>query len=428
MVYIAPLLLDSLIDVGYYELLLLAEKMSPNFVSPNTDAVTKIVGDGQLELLKLLHNNKLHIEPVSLDEAAKQGNLNILQWAVRNTVYKPTVSTANKAAQGDKLFILEWLYANYRILPDQSGVTLATRGGHLTVLEWIADKVKLYPSVGDLGEAAKRGWLDVLKWVYGVNGTLPVVDDIVYVILNNQVAVLRWLKSIGHYIPTRTDAQYAVNGRAIDVLAWLLEQEIVPVQSVVDSAATKGYLSMLELLAKYNLYPRAMFMDSVANGGHLDVLKWMVEVMKLDLSTLNVATIIRLKRYDVVRWLESKGIITTEKEVRKLISERSPETSAAIRWMYSRYPYYTFTQGDVDYAVEKGNNHIVSFFIKKGMYPSQAALDKVVSTPGPNLDTVKLVVTETGMVPGQRAVNISAGLRFRTDMMKFLSSVGVYPE
>ena len=90
---------------------------------------------GQLEELKLLHQNGCPWNKKTCQGAAGSGHLDVLQW-LRENGCPWDEYTCKMAAEGGHLEVLQWARAND--CPWNEGMCLvAARGGQLEVLQWL---------------------------------------------------------------------------------------------------------------------------------------------------------------------------------------------------------------------------------------------------------------------------------------------------
>ena len=184
----------------------------------------------------------------SLTEAAKYGNLKILQEAISKNV------------------ILVYAREEFRKvynLEEQAEDLLASAaiGGHVNVLEWIWSNLSNYQ---------KGEFLFTWNW--------ELISD---VIVANQIKSLEWIDSNFQLEPVDEEEEYdgimnlAAKYGNIDIVKWLSSKNIIDNNiHCTESAAKGGNLEVLKHVRQLGFQWSNKVCILAAKNGHLDMIKW----------------------------------------------------------------------------------------------------------------------------------------------------------
>ena len=188
-----------------------------------------IARHGSLEALQWAHANGFTWDVRTYEEAAKNGHLPALKWALwgdygainsviidqryslRQRIGSASLTTCVEgAASGGHLHIIEWLFSQWRLLGSDwlkrtlsaNTCSLAARGGHLAVLHWL--RTNAWPNAGmpcdwdanTCRRAAEGGFLEVLQWARE-NGAEWDDRTCFEAAKNNHLGVLQWARANG---------------------------------------------------------------------------------------------------------------------------------------------------------------------------------------------------------------------------------------
>jgi len=120
----------------------------------------------KLELLEWIREEKKCKWNVgTIDEAARQGNLEMIKYCVAKECPIDVWACAN-AASGGHLEVLKYLHEGAKAPWDMSTANLAAQNGRLHILEYLVER-KFNKDNGDACEcAARKGHLDCLKFLH----------------------------------------------------------------------------------------------------------------------------------------------------------------------------------------------------------------------------------------------------------------------
>ncbi|HEV7735865.1 MAG TPA: hypothetical protein VGO47_00590, partial [Chlamydiales bacterium] len=205
--------------------------------------------------------------------AVRHGSLSLFSWAL------PRLSASNMAKLGPKicaeaaregrLEILQWARANG--CPwDESTCANAARNGYLEILQWARANSCPWDK-GTCADAA-QGHLEVLKWARANGGPW---DEMTcsQAALSGHLEVLQWARANGCPWDTNTCSQ-AARGGHLEVLQWARANDCPWYVMTCADAARGGHLEVLQW-ARANGCPwNAMTCVDAAQGGHLEILQW----------------------------------------------------------------------------------------------------------------------------------------------------------
>lgn len=259
-----------------------------------------------------------------IDVAAKEGNINILNWFVKNNIkFKYTDWSIDWAASNGHEHILNWFHNNdqgYQFIYTHYAIDWASREGHIHILDWF-DKSEysfLYTKYAvDL--AASRGHIKVLDWFKnamhkcrlcrikhikskdpshicssenGICGlefryTSEAMD---YASKYGHINVLEWFKNSGMKMKyTHDSMNFASENGQIIVLNWWKqhamesEEKLKYDNHAIDFASMNGHIDILEWWKKFyqeqKIEPEytSWAIDYAVRYKHLNVLQWWKE-------------------------------------------------------------------------------------------------------------------------------------------------------
>ncbi|ETP33004.1 hypothetical protein F442_18402, partial [Phytophthora nicotianae P10297] len=258
-----------------------------------TFAVEEAAKNGHLEVLKWLHRPSLDgnlRDPgggIQLDVfwgsrelfyAGQNGHLHVVEWLQEHTNPTPThmfFVTLEEAAKNGDLAMVKWLC---EVRGEQSSYAsvLAASEGHLGVLKWLRGNVFNPTPSASMDDAAANGHLEVLKWMQTNSGyaTTAAMNKAAG---NGHFAVVKWLHQNRKEGCTTAAMDLAAANGHLEIVQWLhgVRREGCT-KAAIDEAATNGYLSVVQLLhqsRKEGCTTRAM--DGAASNGYLSVVQWL---------------------------------------------------------------------------------------------------------------------------------------------------------
>jgi len=224
----------------------------------------------------------------SLTEAAKYGNLKILQEAISKNV---------------RLVYNREYFSTVYNLEEQAEDLLASAaiGGHVNVLEWIWSKLSTF---------RKREFLYTWNW-----------ELISEVIKANQIKSLEWIYSNFQLEPVDENSEIeeeefddimivAAKCGNIDIVKWLTSKNIIDRRySCTEAAAKGGNLEVLKHVREQGSQWSKKVCILAAKNGHLDMIQW-ARLQKCPWNPSKMfpaAVSCRTNQLDLYEWLWQQG-------------------------------------------------------------------------------------------------------------------------
>ncbi|ETO58834.1 hypothetical protein F444_22781, partial [Phytophthora nicotianae P1976] len=206
---------------------------------------------GDLEMMQWLHSERGdHLTYEGVMRAVDHGFLDAVKWMMDtfpDSVVIKDIRMDNAAANGH-LEMIKWLHQHQAWCTKQA-MNRAAGNGHLEIVQFLNEHRSEGCTTDAMDLAASNGHLDMVKWLHEnrPEGCTPFAMD--SAAKNGLFAVLRWLH----------------NNRSEGCSAH-----------AVDNAASAGRLDIVRWLHEHYAEgcTRAAMTDAVANG-HLDVARWL---------------------------------------------------------------------------------------------------------------------------------------------------------
>ena len=284
-----------------------------------------------------------NFEHVNIDIAlaSKTGNLTILKLLFKFN-YRPKLESyricdiINAVAQTGDIFILDWLsYSNYKIIYTGVAIDDAAENGNLDVIKWFDKSKYEFNYKYAIDNAAKNGYLDIIKWfdnsrhqfkytghttnnavLYGHYDIILwfleskhdfkcLVDAIDSAWKMGRIDMLKLLKSKDKILYDDRMIRYAAENGHLHVLKWFYKSLINDnVGQKTDLTFVSGFheLSVVSVFHKQAVYNAA---SGAINNGYMHVVEWLKAICDIEISEL-------LTRQYILQWLYlasgSKGI------------------------------------------------------------------------------------------------------------------------
>jgi len=254
-----------------------------------TFAVDEAARNGHLEILQWLrhHHDNVKWGAEELPIAMRCNQFEVAQWIFNNIPgaadYFGDVEKI-AAAESGNLRMLEWALSRSRTDPLLSLTEYAVQSSHGTfeIIKWLVDNGYHYPPPSpqvDLDGAAERGQLDVIQYLsaHAIGYCSP--RSVERASVNGHFETVKWI------MQNRTDGrrnasfnEIAAHGR-VDIVRWIAQfypegfDEIAMIQ-----AARNGHLDVIicldEVLGE-NIMCTPEAMNVAAGNGHLEIVKWL---------------------------------------------------------------------------------------------------------------------------------------------------------
>lgn len=279
--------------------------------------------EGHLHIMQLLHNNhaydKHFVTTMIIDDAAKNGNLDIIEWASANLnsgYTRATTDAMDLAASNGHLHIIKWLYSHRTEGCTSSAFDYAAEKGHLHVIKWLITKYpdKYMISANDI--AASYGHLEILEWVFQEYPHLGHVTSlaIAYAAGNGHLEVVKFLSKSS---PATTSAMnQALFNNKLDVVYWLHKNRTEGCTSygLSKSIFGIGTPNIVKWIKQhYNDAYISGFHEAIqaaVKSGRMSVIKWMYYNDTNLLTRADIDNLIRIAENAgyiyIKKWLESK--------------------------------------------------------------------------------------------------------------------------
>ncbi len=169
---------------------------------------------------------------------------------------------------------LKWLYYIKKCNPDNYTFENAAQNGNSDILKWMFDNN--FPKNEDtFANAAKNGNLDILKWM--LNNNFP-KDEYTFACAaeNDDLYILKWM--LENNFPKDEDTfKYAARNGNLDILKWMLENNFPKDEYTFAYAAINGNLDILKWVLKNNFPKDEQVFEYASENGDFNILKWMLE-------------------------------------------------------------------------------------------------------------------------------------------------------
>ena len=215
-------------------------------------------------------------EPIKTTFASVASSIALINWAMDNGCPSKNYVWVDEAGKDGNLDVVCWICDNSNNSEWSYAVSNVALGGHLHILEWAyTDKLKDLSSI--YKDAAFSGHIDVLKWAKEKNIWIDRCDmqDV-----SNAAAegghqkVLEWLRNNGFEWDNWTCAG-AARGGHLDVLKWLCAEGCGMDESVYWQAAEGGHLDIVKWAHASGLSSDGSDLCGyAAKGGYFEMIKW----------------------------------------------------------------------------------------------------------------------------------------------------------
>ena len=304
--------------------------------------VAEVAEKGQIEVLRLMEGNP-NLEDAMAEGAARGGQIPILEWLASRK--KPGERKSNWVTDGSRLFdpceqaafrgqleALQWLLRNNCPYDNQIVWMEAAKGGQLMALKWLLGEQGRVVSEKNKSDGkshncllacAAGGNVDVMKWLRDEVQQTYDEDVMVVAAYYGRLEMVKWLKEQGWpWSPTVSWAAASM-GR-LEVLQWLRENGCPWDQTTCESAAGGSHPEVLEYALKNGCgwdwttarsYPTVDYRTGqVKVGGKNDVAylskgwplwKWMIENGWTAPARIS-ASVARSGKIEKLQWLKDR--------------------------------------------------------------------------------------------------------------------------
>ncbi|KAL3656484.1 hypothetical protein V7S43_018631 [Phytophthora oleae] len=237
---------------------------------------------GHLHVAQWLHEHTAppptHMFFVTLEEAARNGELELVRWLceVRGE-WSPYAAVL--AASGGHLQVLEWLRTNL-FSSSSSAISMddTAAGGHLDVLRWLQSHSG-YATPGAMNKAAASGHLEVVKWLHGNRREGCTNDAMNLAATAGHLDIVQWLHENRDEGCTTDAMDGAAKHGHLDIVLWLHGNRTEGcTERAIDRAAANGHLTVVQWLhGNRSEGCTTAAMDGAARSNHLETVQWLNE-------------------------------------------------------------------------------------------------------------------------------------------------------
>jgi hypothetical protein len=213
-----------------------------------------------IEIVKFLHSLGCKCTVSAMNNAAKIGCLETLQWLHENRTEGCTKRAMDKAALNGHLDVIIYLHQNRTEGCTDQAMDNAARNGHLKVLEWLHVNKTEGCSKFAIGEVIRSNHVETAQWLHKNRKEVP---------------------QSGH----EGELRCAINNNNLELVKWVLE-------------------------IRYNSYLSALYIS--IELGKLDIVKWLLQNSHHSFTRISPDVIrkaIKNGHNDIIQWIQANSTI-----------------------------------------------------------------------------------------------------------------------
>ncbi len=281
---------------------------------------------GNLDMVRLFPDSDFSVK--AMNNAAKHGHLNLVQWLHENRREGCTDWAVVIAAQNGHLEVVQWLYANMRGWSKgctNRAMNCAAANGQLHMVKWLHENtsslavLSLAPgqrrtegcTTRAMDCAAEHGHLHVVQWLHeNTRDEGCTTEAMDYAAAYGHLEVVQWLHENRKEGCTIRAMNWASLHGHLEVVQWLHENcdalSLTPCQQseAINNAAKNGHLEVLKWLCENRSEGgTADAMYWAARSGQLEVVKWLHENRTEGCTTEAMDWAAWNGHFEVVKWL-----------------------------------------------------------------------------------------------------------------------------
>jgi hypothetical protein len=229
-----------------------------------------------LKELRELGRDKYAILHTLAMEAAKDGNVNVLEWT-RKHDFVPTTRMFQKAAANGHVSVFEWAEAkDFKPWNSDRIFLSAISNERIRLMEWLVERRNAPRR--SVALAAELGKVNVLRWLkerdlIGRKMNHNIWYDTAY---GGHVEVLEFLHTNGYNVPPAFVVRGGVDGNQMEVLAWTRDSSVGWDESFCAYAASAGNLHALQWLRENNCPWNGRVISEANSQGHMHIVEWSI--------------------------------------------------------------------------------------------------------------------------------------------------------
>jgi hypothetical protein len=264
----------------------------PFSLKPKSPLLTDAVTSRNLALVQYLLTPAFRLSPTknALQRAAALGDLTLVQtmvpWLSKIDLY-PDQQTLYQAAKSGNLKLVQWLIKSSKIAPNKSTVDGAVESGNSILLQWLMKSFKFKQVqksslAGLLHGAVERGDLDTVKKLTAPPFDLqPAQGDLYIAAISGNLALVQYLltPAFNLNISQHTLQEAAASGN-LTLLKLLIVKafNLIPDEGTLNGAAKSGNLKLFQWLMTppYNLKPNEVTLKEAVLYGSLAIIQFLL--------------------------------------------------------------------------------------------------------------------------------------------------------
>ncbi|RLN96148.1 hypothetical protein BBJ28_00013346 [Nothophytophthora sp. Chile5] len=269
-------------------------------------SVEAAASNGHLEVLQWLYSELgAMLTGSAMKLAAGNGHLNVVQWLHANGCERCDASAMDTAAKNGHLEIVRWLHDNRDEGCSEKAMTLAAGAGHLEIVQWLDANRTEGCSVLAMNLAAQNNWMGVVQWLHEHRSegcTTLAMDGAAR---EGHLEMVQWLHTHRSEGCTTSAMDWAAREGHLEMVKWLhVNRREGCTTLALNWAAREGHLEMVKWL--HDNRREGWIMDAMqgaAINGHLDVVKWLHANYSEGYRIDTMATAAANGHLGVVKWL-----------------------------------------------------------------------------------------------------------------------------
>ncbi|GMF14848.1 unnamed protein product [Phytophthora lilii] len=220
-------------------------------------------------------------------QAAIRGDYAVLRWLLRSLPGGLVTKAVEEAARHGRLDVLQWFFDNHdNVFWGAREMEAAAEHDHVQTIRWLEQHAPVTRKVKLLDLAAKNGNLALVKELHESGREQATLATFGVAAAHGHLHVLKWM------------ADHSVAAQRLPPTGPSIS---------MDDAAHRGHLKVVKWLKKrFNGICSAHTMDLAAGGGHLDVVQWLHKHSPAGCTTAAMDFAAENGHLSVVQWLHEK--------------------------------------------------------------------------------------------------------------------------
>ncbi|EFA82927.1 hypothetical protein PPL_03705 [Heterostelium album PN500] len=293
------------------------------------DIIDHIAGYGHLDIVEFLWSkaavDKLKISDIAMTSAAVSGNLELLQWLFKNN-NNPKIKLGNiidQAAKKGHLNIIQWIHEQqvflvekYKIIPSRLASTMAldwaTAGNHMEVAQWLKENRTEGCGMNALYYVVGNGHWEMSQWLVKNCGHVhyDIAATIKRAIQKKNLQIFKFLLDYDIMKNYELYCELSSMFGSLEILEYILEETEIDIteklvcELMYNSVKSNEYDILIYLL---KLFPEvAIPIDIIRESikrGNIDIVTKLIirNAMQWDLRCLEKS--IKYDKYNITLWL-----------------------------------------------------------------------------------------------------------------------------